>query len=163
MYVCRGHAAYAVLYAGDMQPMLSCMQGTCSLCCPVCRGHAAYAVLYAGDMQLMLSCMQGTCSLCCPVCRGHAAYAVLYAGDMQLKDSIHPCSLCCPVCRGQVTNVTTVVLTKSCYYQSYDGNILVSLHTGKELVHSILSLSMASSLDEGLVKTCVAGFLCMYV
>ena len=32
---------------------------------------------------------------------------------------------------------------------------------GRELVHSIFSLSMATSLEDELVTTCSAGFLCV--
>ena len=35
------------------------------------------------------------------------------------------------------------------------------VYAGRELMHSILSLSMATSLDEGLVTSTSAGFLCM--
>lgn len=41
-------------------------------------------------------------------------------------------------------------------------NVLLTIHSvGKELMHSILSLSMATSLDEGLVTSASAGFLCV--
>ena len=38
---------------------------------------------------------------------------------------------------------------------------IVILYVGRELMHNILSLSMATTLEEGLVTSSSAGFLCV--